>query len=183
MNGLNGFGMGQPTVNPEYETGIAISTGVEHTVLPLALVPQIRYRYCSSGGWSSTFELDEDGTSVAHYYPTISLDNSTGDLYAFWISLDDDSIDCAKNVSGDWDLVTLEGQNSYEKQYLTSIYAVPGENHICWQWTQNTSGNIEVIFDVIPEFEDIMIPTFAMMAIFFVDIWRRRAKTRTRETE
>ena len=108
--------------------------------------------------------------------PTISLDTSTGDLYAFWISLDDNNIDCKKNDSEleSWSFVTLGGQNSNEKHYLTSIYSVSGESYICWQWTQNTTGNIEVIFDVIPEFEDVLAPILIMIAIFFVGMRKRR---------
>ena len=136
--------------------------------------PQIQYKYRSSSGWSSALELDADATNVGHNYPTVSLETSTGDLYVFWISLDDNNIDCKKNDSGSWSFVTLGGQNSNEKHYLTSIYSVSGENYICWQWTQNTTGDIEVIFDVIPEFEDLVVPILVMIAIFFVGMRKRR---------
>ena len=142
--------------------------------------PQIQYEYRNSGGWSSPLELDVDATSVAHYYPTISLDTSTGDVYALWIETTGYNIACKKNDSGSWDFVTLS-QTSYTKQYLTSIYAVSGESHICWQWTQNTTGNIDVVFDVIPEFDDIVVPILIMIAVFFVGLRRRRAVTRACE--
>ncbi len=138
--------------------------------------PQIQYEYRNSGGWSSPLELDTDDVSVAHHYPTISLDTSTGNVYAMWIETTGYNIACKKNVSSSWSFVTLSGQTSYEKQHLTSVYSVSGESYICWQWTQNTSSNIEVIFDVIPEFEDVLVPVFLIMAVFFVGSRRRRLK-------
>lgn len=143
--------------------------------------PQIQYEYRSAAGWSSPLELDTDDTSVAHYYPTISLDTSTGNVYALWIETTGYNIACKKNVSGSWSFVSLSGQTSYTKQYLTSIYSVSGESLVCWQWTQNTTGNVEVVFDVIPEFDDVIVPILMIMAIFFVGLRRRRLRARTED--
>ena len=169
-------------INTAPARALVDSNGVVHVVYGDATksgqdeMPQIQYKYRSASSWSSAVELDDDATSVGHNYPTISLDTSTGDVYAFWISLDDYNIDCKKNDSGTWDSVTLSGQNTYAKQYLTSIYSASGESHICWQWTQNTTGSIEVHFDVIPEFQDIVVPIFVIIAIFFVGMRARRSK-------
>ena len=138
--------------------------------------PHIQYRYRTAGGWQSAITLDEVDDTVGHRYPTISLDSSTGNVYAFWLQNTDDDILCKKNVSGTWSFVDLDVDTSYTKQFLTSIYSAPGEEYICWQWTQNTSSDIEVIFDVIPEFQDVLVPVFVMMAIFIIALRRRRLK-------
>ncbi|MDH3366126.1 MAG: zinc ribbon domain-containing protein, partial [Thermoplasmata archaeon] len=138
--------------------------------------PHIRYRYRTSDGWvNPIIYLDDDDDTVGHRYPTVSLDTSTGNVYAFWLQDDDNHIQCKKNFSGSWTSVTLSGgQTSYDKQFLTSIYSAPGEAYICWQWTQNTTGNIEVILDAIPEFGDLFVPVLFVIAVFFVGIRRRR---------
>ena len=137
--------------------------------------PHIQYRYWHpTSGWADAIILDVDADTVRHWYPTISLDTSTGDLYAFWLQTNNYNIVCKKNVSGTWSFVTLSDQTSYPKQYLTSVYSVSGEANICWQWTQNTTGTVEVVFDKIPEFEDLMIPIIIIMAVFFITSRRRR---------
>ncbi len=136
--------------------------------------PHIQYR-CRhpTGDWMDAIIIDEDGDNVRHWYPTISLDTSTGNVYAFWLQTNNYNIVCKKNVSGDWSFVTLGGQTSYTKQYLTSVYSVSGEANICWQWTQNTT-TVEVIFDKIPEFGDLVVPIIIIMAVFFVMSRKRR---------
>ncbi|UCE92364.1 MAG: hypothetical protein JSV90_04305 [Methanobacteriota archaeon] len=139
--------------------------------------PHIQYRYRTASGWQTAITLDIVDDTVGHRYPTISLDTSTGNVYAFWLQNTDDDILCKKNVSGSWSFVDLNVDTSYVKQFLTSIYSASGEAYICWQWTQNTSSNIEVIFDVIPEFEDVLVPVFVIIAIFLVGMRRRRLKS------
>ncbi len=143
--------------------------------------PHIRYRYRNSGGWADAIILDDDDNTVAHYYPTISLDSSTGCLYALWVQEDDNHIQCKRNLSGSetWSSVTVTGQTSYEKLYLTSIYSAPGENYVCWQWTQNSTGTIEVMFDKIPEFGQTIIPVVIVTAVFIVSGIRHRNRERT----
>ena len=48
---------------------------------------------------------------------------------------------------------------------------------MCWQWTQNTTGTIEVEFDGLPEFSDIVLPVVGMAAVF-VFVYRRRGSRR-----
>ena len=167
-------------INTAPASAVIDANGVVHVVYGDATksgqteYPQIQYKYRSSSGWSSAEELDADDTTVGHRYPTISLETSTGNLYALWVSLDDNNIDCKKNESGSWSFVTLGGQNSNAKLNLTSIYSVSGESQICWQWTQNTTGDVEVIFDVIPEFQELLVPILIIIAIFIVGIRKRR---------
>jgi hypothetical protein len=79
-----------------------------------------------------------------------------------------------KNVSGTWSSVTVD-QNSYAKNYLTSIYSAPGESYICMQWTQNTTSPYEVIFEKIPEFSDVVLPVFFVLTLF-IAVYRRNSR-------
>jgi len=118
---------------------------------------------------------------VGDYYPTISLDSSTNNLYVFWLRSDatlvGKTIMGVKCVSGTWSNLTLGSQTTYAKRCLTSIYSAPGEWLICWQWTQNTSSPIEVMYDsLIPEFSGILPPVTFIIAI--VAVSARRARSR-----
>lgn len=138
--------------------------------------PHIQYRYRNTDGWDAEINLDGDADTVNHRYPTISLDESTGNVYAFWIQVNNFNIMCKRNVSGTWGFVTLGGQTTYPKQYLTSVYSAPGETNICWQWTQNTTTPIDVVFDKIPEFGNLTFPIIIVMAVFLMISRRRRRK-------
>jgi len=138
--------------------------------------PYIWYTYNNSNSWSSALRLDSVANNKGNRYPTISLDSSTGNLYVFWIQIDTMAIYCWKNVSGTWSQVSLGTQTSYTKQYLTSIYSGPGEQFICWQWTQNTTGTIEVQYDKIPEFPGIAMPVLIFVALFVIVNARSRAR-------
>jgi hypothetical protein len=104
------------------------------------------------------------------------LDSSTGNLLVFWIQIDTMAIHCSRNVSGTWSELTLSGQTTYTKQYLSSIYSGPGEQYVCWQWTQNTTSPMEVQFDKIPEFPGIAMPVLVVVALFVVVNARSRSK-------
>jgi len=137
--------------------------------------PHIGFTFNStSTSWNFTspnyFVYLSGTTNTAGYkYPTISLDSSTGNLFAFWINMTaDNGIDCMKKPAGlGWSTFSLGSQRTDPKQYLTSIYSVSGETLICWQWTQNTTG-IQVIFDKIPEFNASVFPIVSMMTMIFV---------------
>jgi hypothetical protein len=140
--------------------------------------PYIYYRYNNSASWSTALRLDSVANNKGNRYPSLSLDSSTGNLYAFWIQIDTMAIYCWKNVSGTWSQVSLGTQTSYEKQYLTSIYSGTSEDKICWQWTQNTTGTMEVIFDKIPEFSEIAGPVVFLAAI--IGLYRNRVRSKGR---
>jgi hypothetical protein len=146
--------------------------------------PKVYYTYNNTGDttWAAATDLDSSlPSNCGDKYPTISIDGSTGDLYAFWMRTDSGSVPetvmgKTKSGGGSWSSLSFGTQTSYTKHYLTSVYSVSGESHICWLWTQNTSGTIEVMFDVIPEFDDVVIPVFTILAIFFVVLGKRKTR-------
>jgi hypothetical protein len=145
--------------------------------------PNIYYTYNTGSGWQTPIEIDDVANTIGNKYPTISLDSSTGNLFAFWIQMNNNNIVCKKNVSGSWSEVSLGSQTSDTKQYLTSVYSVSGEGNICWQWTQNTSSPIHVVFDKIPEFDDIVIPVFLIIIVFVMASRTNRKGRRRRVRE
>ncbi len=135
---------------------------------------KMQYAYNQGTGWSTPITLNATGT-YAHRSPTISLDSSTGNVYAMWLENTTNQVQIKKNVSGTWTSVTIS-QNSYLKYHLTSIYSAPSESYICCQWTQDTSGTYEVIYEnLIPEFSEVVVPVFFMMMVFAVG-YRHRSK-------
>ncbi len=144
--------------------------------------PRIFYAYNTGSAWSADpdIQLDSASSQEGNHRPTISLDSQTGNVYAFWIETDNGDLGLTimgmKNVSGTWTSLTIGGQTAGEKRYLTSIYSAPGENYICWQWTQNTTAPIQVIFDKIPEFSDAVVPVFISLLILVAFMRRDRAR-------
>jgi hypothetical protein len=140
--------------------------------------PYIYYHYFN-GAWSSFIRLDTVSNSLGNFFPTISLDRATGNVFALWVETDNNgvgySVMARKNVTGTWTWVSLTSNTIYEKYYLTSIYSAPNESTICWQWTQNTAGTLQVHFDRIPEFKDVAIPVVVMMTVF---LFVRRGRSR-----
>ena len=139
--------------------------------------PDILYTYSTSiSTWSNRRTMDTSSTGTVVKYPTISLDSSTGNVYAMWITdgASADNIEIEKNTTGTWSSVS-SAQTSYVKTFLTSIYSAPGETYICWQWTQNTSTPYDVIFDKIPEFSDAVVPVLFVLTIF-IAVYRRRSR-------
>jgi predicted RNA-binding Zn-ribbon protein involved in translation (DUF1610 family) len=183
-----GGGSGENTI---YATPSVVvdSDGVVHVVYGdnvvsgSTLIPNIFYTHnnTDSTTWVAAVNLDDSKPSnLGDRYPTISLDTSTGDLYSFWIRTTSSGVGQTimgkKNSGGSWNSLTISNPDTYPKNHLTSIYSVSSESQICWQWTQNTTGNIEVVFDSIPEFGDLMVPLLMIMAIFYIGMRRRRAR-------
>jgi hypothetical protein len=165
------------------------SRGVVHVVYGTSRkigsnsAPTIQYAKNNSGATTFSSSVDLDAyipADVGDYYPTISLDSATDNLYVFWLrsdsSLTPQTIMGRKGVAGTWSNLTFGSQTTYAKQYLNSIYSVAGESKICWQWTQNTSSPIQVMFDTnIPEFSGLVLPPlFVCAVIIFVRRIRRR---------
>jgi len=194
----SGSTWGAPTTIYDIGTGNAQNTenappsvvvdgkGVAHIVYgngheqALLSKPFIYYAYYN-GAWSASSRLDSVGNRFGNVYPTISLDRATGNVYAFWIETNTDGVGVKlmgkKNTMGTWTFLSLTSDITYPKQYLTSIYSAPSESWICWQWTQNTTGTLEVQLDMIPEFKDVAAPVFVMMCVFIV-IQRTRVRGR-----
>lgn len=134
--------------------------------------PYIYYVYYNSNGWSVPLRLDTVANSQGNVYPTVSVDSSTGNVWAFWIETGTDGIGytlrAKKNVTGTWSFFALNADTTYVKQYLASVYSASSEQYIAFQWTQNTTAPINVMFDKLPEFGDLVVPIFSVIVIFFV---------------
>ena len=145
-------------------------------------IPQMNYARNNTGATTFTAAADIDPwipADVGDVYPTVSLDTSNGDVYALWVRTDTSVIGrtvmARKLAGGTWSNVTLEAQTSYPKQYLTSVYSISGEFMVCWQWTQNTTGTIQVMFDHrVPEFSEIALPIVFTMGL--IAVWRAGAR-------
>ena len=136
-------------------------------------VPRIQYSHSNTDlTFTAGLNLDESSESIGNYYPTISLETSTDSLYVLWLQSDTTlapkTVIGKKCVSGTWSWMTIEPQTSYTKLYMTSVYSISGQYKVCWQWTQNTTSQIEVLYDStwIPEFENFTLPIFGIIAIF-----------------
>jgi len=159
---------------------IHVVYGDDHESPKGTFKPFIRYTYNNGGSWPSATRLDSAGQNNGNRYPTISLDASTGNVYVFWVDISSMNVVAKRNSSGTWESVDIGTQTSNAKQYLTSIYSAPGPSSICWQWTQNTTSPIDVVFDKIPEFEQLTLPVgFMVLAIVLTF---RRARISRRRT-
>ncbi|MFQ6106556.1 MAG: hypothetical protein ACE5QF_03065, partial [Thermoplasmata archaeon] len=118
--------------------------------------------------WSSPTVLDTDTNNE---YVTITIDNSTDYLYAFWVS-SSYQIEGQKYTGSSWSAITGIETNTNAKDWLTSVYNVSSMGKVCWEWTQGTSSPYDVKFEMVPEFEDIFIPFISTCAI--VLLFRRR---------
>ena len=149
-------------------------------------IPQIEYSH-SNPDLTFTVGLNLDPSNdtrlIGNYYPTISLETSGDSLYVIWLQCDSTFVPRTVMgrmcISGTWSAMTIEPQTNFVKQYMTSIYSVTGFYNICWQWTQNTTAPIEVLFDhiPIPEFADIALPLVGLIVTFVFYRRRLRAKT------
>ncbi len=178
-------GASQANTNLAAPSGLIDANGVLHVVYGTgdtysgSWKAKIQYAYNRGTAWSTPITLNVTGT-YAHRSPTISLDSSTGNVYAMWLENTTNQVQIKKNVSGTWTFVTIS-QNSYLKYHLTSIYSAPGESYICCQWTQDTSGTYEVIYEnMIPEFSEVVIPVFFMMMVFIVGYRHRSRKPKNK---
>ncbi len=150
-------------------------------------IPMIEYAHNLSGLMTFTPGVSLDPllpVGVGDYYPTISIEASTGDLYALWLRGDSTlvprTVMCSVFASGTWSSIVLPPQTAFPKFFLTSIYIAPGPLTVCWQWTENDTIPIEVMFDgtMIPEFGDLLVPIVGFAAIF---VSCRRTSRRRRE--
>ncbi len=176
-----GSGTGLDFINTAPASALVDGDGVVHVVYGDdtkngVAKSSIEYRYRGGSGWSSVITLDSTAGSVANKHPSISLETVTGDVYAVWVQDDNENLICKKNSSGTWSFLTIGGQTTYEKNHLTSVYSVSGASNICWIWTQNKTGTIEVFFHKIPEFQDIALPVFTVLIMFIVISRRRSAR-------
>jgi predicted secreted protein with PEFG-CTERM motif len=180
---LAGSGTGLDYINTAPASAVIDEDGVVHVVYGDdtkngVAKPSIKYRYRGASSWSSVATLDDTGGSAANKHPSISLDTASDAVYAVWVQDDTENLYCKKLPYGSstWSSLTIGGQTSYEKNHLTSVYSVSGESNICWIWTQNKTGTIEVFFHKIPEFQEIALPVFTIMIMFIVLSGRKNAR-------
>jgi hypothetical protein len=149
------------------------------------LKPHIYYTYNNTAsGWASSVALSSTTSTLGFRFPTIALDSSTNNVYAFWVNMSSDNgIAAVKKLSSSstWTTISLGPQLTYAKSYLTSIYSVSGESRICFQWTQNTTAPYEVWYDRIPEFTDAFVPVLFVILVFAVGYRRRSGNRKDRE--
>jgi hypothetical protein len=181
---------GGSSANTENSPPVAVvdSKGICHVVYGTGRksgtnsAPTIEYARNNSGATTFSTGMDLDSymaNDIGDYYPTISLETSTNNLYVYWLqsetSLVPKTLTGRLYSSGSWTNLTFESQSTYAKYYLNSIYSVSGEYKVAWQWTQNTTSTVQVLFDhKIPEFSDIVLPIMGFMVIFVV--YRQRSK-------
>jgi hypothetical protein len=147
--------------------------------------PTIEYSHNNTGLTTFTGGMSLDPlitTGIGDYYPTISLETSTGELYVLWLQSDTTfapkTVMGSKFVSGTWSTMTIEHQTTFTKQHMTSIFYVSGTLKICWQWTQNTTAPTEVYCDgtMIPEFGGLMLPVLGTFVLFAVCVQMFRGR-------
>ena len=148
------------------------------------LKSHIYSRYNSSAtAWSAPDALSTTNPGDGYQAPTLSLDASNNNAFAFWVQLGDNSIVFKKYSAGAWSGSTSTlSSTAYAKNYLTSVYSAPTEARICVEWTQNTTGTVQVIFEKIPEFGDVVVPVFSVLVVF-IAVYRRRARADGPEDE
>jgi RNA polymerase subunit RPABC4/transcription elongation factor Spt4 len=167
------------------------SSGVVHVVYGTGRkvgptsAPTIEYSHNNTDQTTFTMGVNLDPAipaKVGDYYPTISLETSTGSLYALWLQSDvtlaPKTVMGRACVSGNWSEMTIEGQTTFTKQYLTSVYSFASGTVLCWQWTQNTTAPIQVLYDgtIIPEFSGLTPLVVASVTMFAVYRMRSRSK-------
>jgi hypothetical protein len=100
-------------------------------------------------------------------YPTISLVGSD-DLYAYWITSDQIEGNYSTDLGSSWSQITGFTIDVNSKVHLTSVYYAPNSDYIGWHWTKNVAFDNDVLFERIPEFNEIIIPIAGFMALFIV---------------
>jgi len=142
---------------------------------------QVSYKRWDSGtaSWdSSPVNLDASDTNA---YVTLSLDSSTGDLYALWIDTSNSYIyyrtcdvsgassECS--ASGDW-ASELSWQTTGTNAWVTSNYS--GNGMIFAQWTGGTGSPYSVMWDyvIIPE----KIWLFLALGLIIPGLLRRKKR-------
>ena len=157
--------------------------GVVHVVYgtgrkagPVSL-PMIEYSHNNTDLTTYTTGVNLDpliAPGIGDYYPTISLDSSTDELSVLWIQSDatyaPKTVVAKRCISGAWSDMTIEQQTTFTKLYLTSPYSISDALKVGWQWTQNTTAPIEILFDghMIPEFNHIVLPVLGSMVILAI---------------
>lgn len=138
----------------------------------------LNYTQYSGGGWGSPQSLD-GGVGLIKLYPTISSVNTTSPnyLYAFWLNSTTAQISGKYSTDGgsSWNWATYITANLDAKGHITSVYNVSNEGYVGWQWV-NATTNYDVLFESIPEFQEILIPISMLIAVPLILLRRKNRK-------
>jgi len=166
-------------------SAVVDSKGVVHVVYGTSRktgkvsIPMIQYSRNVTGSDAFTAGVDLDASlpaGIGDFFPTITLDSSTDDLHVLWLRGDATNTprtvmwaECAGSV---WSFNAVASQSSNAKMFLTSTYSAPSQFSLCWQWTENVTAPIEVLFDgpVIPEFSSLALPAVGFAALFLISM-------------
>ncbi|UCD92743.1 MAG: hypothetical protein JSV43_02170, partial [Methanobacteriota archaeon] len=122
--------------------------------------------------WGTPTVLDSlDGGA----YPTISLETSTDNLYAFWVN-SSNQVWGSKWEGSSWSNITSIEANMTTKTYLTSIYSTTYNWNICWECGMGNAQPYLVSFLCIPEFDSLFIPLGLAIAAPIIFRIRQRAR-------
>ena len=103
-----------------------------------------------TSSWGAPTNLDSAAGSTS---PTITIDTSTQNLYAYWVSSANQIK--GKRYAGSWTDITGFDVQTIAKNSLTSPYAYVGAPLV--MWAQGSSPQ-EIKVEKIPEFQDLVAP-------------------------
>lgn len=127
-----------------------------------------------TGSWQAPTTLDSGG---GNQETTLTLDTSTGDLYAFWIS-STEQIKGKVYTGGAWNVISGIDTSTTTKDYLNSPYSAASSSLVVWSWGQGTTTPFEVKVASlgVPEFSDAALPAVGVLALLgWMSLRRRRA--------
>lgn len=128
-----------------YATIAADASANVHAVIVNGSSTKTWYKKYASGSWGTAIELD---SNTGNYYPTLSVNSSNGDLYAFWGRAN--AIYYKKGVSpyasGNWDVSATSLYSTGSNKYLAASYNTTSTK-VFLQWTNGTANPYSVYFD------------------------------------
>lgn len=155
-------------------SAVADSSGNVHLVYINSSNNTVYRQFTSS--WQTAVTLDSNSGNA---YPSISLDSSNNDLYAFWIRNDD--IFYKKGVStyasGNWDTNATSWQTVGTLTWISSVYSYAAPSFAVWT---TGSGTPPIDWDIIPvpEFLWLFYISAPMLPLF---VGLRRKKNAAKE--
>ncbi len=113
----------------------------------------VRYQEFTTS-WQTAVSLD---TNASNAYTSISLDTSTGDLYAVWIR--GNNIYYKKGVSpyasANWDVAATDWKSTGTNTWVTTNYS--GSGRIFAEWTVGVGSPYSISFGIIAVPENLLI--------------------------
>ena len=152
------------TTATKYPSGVVDSSDNVHIVYVDGAGVEYAKRTSS---WGVPTTLDSDASSLS---PTISIDTSTTNLYAYWVASTNQIK--GKQYTSSWTTLTGFDVQTIAKNSLTSPYAYPGAPTV--MWAQGSSPQ-EIKVEQIPEFQDVVAPVLStIVLVLFIARKRQR---------